>query len=305
MKPSLAMIAIFKNEADILEEWIDHHLHIGVDKFYLTNNASKDDYQSVLKKYGDRIVLFHDNRKSYTEDQWTDEVAAGDAIKNLQRQAYMNTFPLVQEDWTTVVDIDEFIYFRHGMTFEKMVNHFDDNNINQVLFPLKLFGSSGLEKQPASLIDSFVERATDVHVNCKQIVRTKSIKSIGLTACEITNGWTTNGTFQWKDNWFTNNADFHRFSNRQKKNNIGLPRYRRRSDEKFLDECFLLANHYLAQSKERFFARKKPRGLPCPPLAYNETFDEFWERRWNMTEDIKQKTVIDKTIQETYSNEKI
>lgn len=43
----LTCLAIFKNEAMNLKEWLDHHLWQGVEHFYLINNGSEDDYKNT------------------------------------------------------------------------------------------------------------------------------------------------------------------------------------------------------------------------------------------------------------------
>ena len=50
-KYNVAVCAIFKNEAPYLKEWIEFNHLVGVEHFYLYNNNSEDDYQSVLEEY--------------------------------------------------------------------------------------------------------------------------------------------------------------------------------------------------------------------------------------------------------------
>jgi len=38
MKYRISLCLIFKNEAPFLKEWLDYHLSIGIDHFYLYNN---------------------------------------------------------------------------------------------------------------------------------------------------------------------------------------------------------------------------------------------------------------------------
>ena len=52
-KYNFAIIAIVKNEGKYIEEWIDYHKLIGFEKFYIYNNESSDNTESVLKKYID------------------------------------------------------------------------------------------------------------------------------------------------------------------------------------------------------------------------------------------------------------
>ncbi len=46
-----AVCAIFKNESVFLKEWLEYHLLIGVEHFYLYNNFSEDNYQDILAPY--------------------------------------------------------------------------------------------------------------------------------------------------------------------------------------------------------------------------------------------------------------
>ena len=57
----LSTIAIFKNEEDILDEWIRHHLWQGVEHFYLINNGSTDNYLEILQPYIDsqKVTLYN------------------------------------------------------------------------------------------------------------------------------------------------------------------------------------------------------------------------------------------------------
>ena len=47
----LSVGALFKNEASILKEWIEHYLHHGVEHFYLINDNSTDNFLDVLQPY--------------------------------------------------------------------------------------------------------------------------------------------------------------------------------------------------------------------------------------------------------------
>jgi len=47
----LSLMSMFKNEAEIMKEWLDHHLGHGVDHFYLVDDNSDDNYGEILKPY--------------------------------------------------------------------------------------------------------------------------------------------------------------------------------------------------------------------------------------------------------------
>lgn len=48
---SLSVCSIFKNEAPYLREWIEYHLIVGIEHFYLYNNNSEDNFEEVLRPY--------------------------------------------------------------------------------------------------------------------------------------------------------------------------------------------------------------------------------------------------------------
>ena len=54
LKPNavkFAICAIVKNEGRYLEEWIDYHLGIGVQKFFIYDNESTDSTKDILQRY--------------------------------------------------------------------------------------------------------------------------------------------------------------------------------------------------------------------------------------------------------------
>ncbi len=54
---TLAIVAIFKDEADALEEWIAFHRCVGFEEFILYDNASTDGGANLVRKWpGVRIV---------------------------------------------------------------------------------------------------------------------------------------------------------------------------------------------------------------------------------------------------------
>ena len=50
-KHYLSVCAVFHNESKFLKEWIEYHLLVGVDHFYLYNNSSNDRYTDILRPY--------------------------------------------------------------------------------------------------------------------------------------------------------------------------------------------------------------------------------------------------------------
>ncbi len=93
-KHFLSIVAIFKNEAHILKEWLDHYLAEGVDRFWLIDNGSTDGFENILRSYGDLVTLIKDPRS------------------HIQVQAYNDLISTIrdQTEWLLVCYLDEFAY---------------------------------------------------------------------------------------------------------------------------------------------------------------------------------------------------
>lgn len=143
----LSIMAIFRNEAHVLAEWIDHYIQFGVDHFYLINNRSDDDFEAVLAPYlAAGIVDLYD----CDED-------------GRQNAAYAALLPLLARNtrWVGIFDLDEFIYPPSGERIPQILKELA--NFDAILCPWLSFGSNGHLEQPSSVIDGFTRRgAADV-----------------------------------------------------------------------------------------------------------------------------------------------
>ncbi len=165
----LSLYAIFKNEAHIFKEWLEHYIRQGVEHFYLIDNGSDDNYRDVIKPYMDKITLFHDT-----------EVINGKYSK--QANFYQkHIFPKFGEtEWILCVDLDEFMYAKSGTLSSELRNP-EYNDVGQIMVPWKMYGSSGHIQQPKSVIQSFLYRKKLpylTHGNYKTIGRTNAIEDI-------------------------------------------------------------------------------------------------------------------------------
>lgn len=108
-KYNLSICAIFKNEAQFLKEWIDHHCNFGVDHFYLYNIGSSDSFQTILQPYIDEgiVTLIH-----WPEAVRYQEIDAERWALSTQLPAYENAVNFIargETKWLVFVDIDEFL----------------------------------------------------------------------------------------------------------------------------------------------------------------------------------------------------
>ena len=118
----LSVLAIFKNETYVLKEWIDHYISEGVEHFYMIDNNSNDDPDTILKPYIDdgMVDLFHERRKQ----------------RFIQLPAYNRLFPKlkVESEWLLVIDLDEIMYARNGYnTIIDFIRENDNETFSEIL----------------------------------------------------------------------------------------------------------------------------------------------------------------------------
>lgn len=147
---TLAVGALFKNEAHAMREWLEHYLARGVDHFYLINDGSTDDFMSVLGPYIERscVTVF--------------DATVGHYIGR-QRDMYNHYLlpRLHTTKWLLIVDLDEFVWSPQGINVAQILEtHF--KHLAQIQINHTLFGSNGRIEQPDSLVAGFTRRTADI-----------------------------------------------------------------------------------------------------------------------------------------------
>ena len=172
-KYKLVLVGIFKNEAHIMEEWLEHYKNQGVEYFYLIDNGSTDDWEDKLGNYP--VTVIKDDEKH---------------IQPKHYNKYLDTVKKMAE-WVVVVDLDEFVYGRNE-PLVKAISRYDPN-INHIRIKWKMFGSNGHINQPDSVIDNFTFRLEEegdpeeCFANHKSIVKTADLENFGIHDCEMNN----------------------------------------------------------------------------------------------------------------------
>ena len=138
-KYKVSLCAIFRDEGDILKEWIEYHKIVGVEHFYLYNNWSKDNYKQILAPYiKEGLVTLID---------WPYE--------RKQMEAYKNCADNYKDEsqWIGFIDLDEFVVPNGRMeTIYDFLKDFDRKAPFVVIY-WRYFGSSGLiERDKTQLV---------------------------------------------------------------------------------------------------------------------------------------------------------
>ena len=166
----LSVCSIFKNEAHILEEWLLHYLHHGVQHFYLVNDFSTDNYLDIINKYSDYVTLMHN-------DIVTKDVGRQSRIyEKYFRQCLSDT------KWMASIDLDEFLYSPLSTNIQGILNKYENYALLKVDW--LHFGSNDHIHQPHSVVEGFTQRAkydtTKTYYSYKSIFQTKYLISFDI-----------------------------------------------------------------------------------------------------------------------------
>ncbi len=116
----LNICCMFHDEAPYLKEWIEFHILQGVEKFYLYERLSNDDWQSVLKPYIDSGVV------DVTHWPYT-------RFYNGMREAFIDAHQHCidrlrgSHEWMAMIDCDEFLFSPRRATATEAIAELPEN----------------------------------------------------------------------------------------------------------------------------------------------------------------------------------
>lgn len=152
----LCVAAIARDEGRYFKEWIDYHRLVGVEKFFIFDNESKDNTYDVLKPYIDAGIV------EYT-------YVTGDGIQNAVNY-YAVCAARRKTKWLAVIDLDEFIMPRHDKNIPDFLRRFSPR-VAQIFVRWCLFGSSGHVTRPDGLvIENYKYRKRDNSTQANKII---------------------------------------------------------------------------------------------------------------------------------------
>ncbi|UYO52478.1 glycosyltransferase family 92 protein [Rhodopseudomonas palustris] len=162
--PTLAVVAIFRDEAPFLDEWLRFHEAVGVGHFYLYNNFSTDHFRDVLAPWIARGLV--------TLTDWPVECGQLAAYRHAAKTYRMDT------KWMAFIDIDEYLFSPIAEKVTRVLeNRFDNAPAIGVFSPY--FGSSNVEERPQTPIArAFTRRAVLSTISAKTIANPRWIYSI-------------------------------------------------------------------------------------------------------------------------------
>jgi hypothetical protein len=180
----LALCGLFRNEARHLAEWIEYHMLVGVERFFLYDNESDDDPLDVLSPYIEEgVVVRHEWRGSGREDNLT--------VNNLQRTAYDHCLSKhgAEARWIAFVDSDEFLFSPTSSSVADLLGEYE--RWPGVAVNLIHFGPSSHVTEPPGLV---IENYTQIpELPASRRVATLGVKNIvdpaAVTRCRGANAF--------------------------------------------------------------------------------------------------------------------
>lgn len=162
-----AVLAIFKNEAMSIREWVQHYKWQGADEILMLDNDSTDGGGDLVRDISGVTII--DAKEPHEQKKHYDKIG----------------FPWLKEhnvDILGVFDLDEYMYGKDGRSLkEHAVEIFSaPNRPSQFSCNWMMFGSSDHVKQPASVRKGFTWRKIEPQINWKSVVWFNDLKPDGI-----------------------------------------------------------------------------------------------------------------------------
>ena len=243
----LAIVACLKNESPYIEEWLEYHSRIGIDKFYLYDNDSEDrsELQKILAPWIDqKIVELTEFHGDYAQIP-----AYNDAVLKHRFDCKYLAF----------IDLDEFIVPKQNRELIEIIDSLFQTQtdpqirIGGVGINWRNFGSNGQEKKlPGGVLERFKKRAPDAfrpNIHVKTITNPR----------RVNRRVNPHNVIYYIDNICVN------------ENGVEVPLYF--NEQNTVKKIQL--NHYFTKSREEFMA-KVDRGRPETPKKRDpKMFDRY------------------------------
>lgn len=173
----VSIVSVFRDEAKYLKEWIEFHLLVGVDKFYLINNNSIDDFELVLSPYilSGVVVLSNITTeiKNNTPGFKNEEILVRDFIQKMNE-----IVSSLDDDWTIHISTDEFLFPTEKNNIKDVLINYGDN-VGEIAVNWTLFGNNNFSLETNDLlIEKLTKSSESQHVHnfhVKPIFKPKGI----------------------------------------------------------------------------------------------------------------------------------
>jgi hypothetical protein len=231
MSAYLSVCAIYRDEAPYLEEWLEFHRLVGVERFFLYDNESSDDHATVLAPYvSEGVAVVH---------HWPEHPA--------QKEAYEHCLSEHGEEsrWIAFIDLDEFLFSPELRPVPELLVEYEQwpgVGVNRVTF-----GTSGHKEKPAGLaIEEYLMRWPRPESIKSIIDPARTVGFVNVHSFAYTDGgYAVDERKQRIDGWMADEYTFDR---------LRINHYYTRSEAEFLDKL----EHVRADNAQ---LRKRPKSF--------------------------------------------
>lgn len=172
----VAICAIYQDEARFLPEWIAFEYAMGVRRFYLYNDESRDNSRQVLEPLIQSGVVVHHDELSLPGH--AEARAARDPKYHQQGWSYTHCLRNYSAEarWMGFLDVDEFLFSPTGKQLPEVLATYErwpGIVVNRVTY-----GTSGHVTEPDGLlIENYTQRlGVDYPISCKSVVQLERVK---------------------------------------------------------------------------------------------------------------------------------
>lgn len=161
--PRLGVLAIMKNEAMNIDEWVEHYLWMGATRIWLIDNGSSDDTVAKARAWEARgKVRLIERPKQHRQ--------------RIHYWAAFRIFGIAEEcDWLLIADLDEFWFCPNGDKLSGALAEYPETDV--IYANWAIFGSGGLIAHPPSVRTGFTLRRPGLASHGKYICRTQALSA--------------------------------------------------------------------------------------------------------------------------------
>lgn len=142
---------VIKNEHQYLDEWIQYHLHLGIDHIFIYEDIDSDTHKDITDKYSN--VSLSSVLNILDNDSKLEAIDLKETKKyNIQHLYYKNILKFIHEqyasiyDWIFIIDADEFITTENNKDLHAVLSMY--NNYDALVIKWKCYGADGIISMP-------------------------------------------------------------------------------------------------------------------------------------------------------------
>jgi len=171
----VSICAVHKDENKYIKEWIDYHVLLGFDHFYIYDNLSQIPLKNTINDLGSQykdlvtVILHRDEYPSTYSSKQT--YAYGLCLEQYGGE----------NQWIAFIDIDEFIVIHRKNNIKKFLREYV--NFGGIVLNWQVFGSSGMKKKAVNILEYFIHKMPEsdpMNQHIKTIVNTEYTVGPGM-----------------------------------------------------------------------------------------------------------------------------